>query len=61
MDKIIYAHKKGENGELEKLNELLENGWKVIQMSIAQEQETYGCYVWIRKDDEPSKEFREVL
>jgi hypothetical protein len=52
MDKIIYVHKKGDDGELKKLNELLENGWKVIQMSAVSENETYGCYIWIKKDDE---------
>ena len=55
MDKIIYVHRKGEQGELKELNELLENGWKAIQMSTVSEQDSYGCYVWIRKDDNPTK------
>ena len=52
MDKFIYVHKKGEQGELERLNELLENGWRVMQMSAVSEAETYGCYVWIREQDD---------
>ena len=55
MDKIIYVHRKGDQGELKELNEMLENGWKVVQMSAVSEQETYGCYVWIKKDDSHPK------
>ena len=48
MDKIIFLRK---DQGLDKLNDLLSTGWKVIQMSISSENNSVGCYVWIRKDD----------
>jgi hypothetical protein len=47
MDKIVFLRK---DQGLDKLNELLLKEWKVIQMSISSENDSVGCYVWIRKD-----------
>ena len=45
MDKIVFLRK---DSGVDRLNELLENGWKVIQMTVSSENESTGCYVWIR-------------
>ena len=49
MDKIIFLRK---DNELSNLNNLLSVGWKVVQMSVTAENESPGCYVWIKKDED---------
>jgi len=51
MDKIIYLP-QGTGTAMNNLNELLENGWTVVQMSTASENEAAGCFIWIRKNND---------
>jgi hypothetical protein len=49
VDKIVYLL-QGTGTELDNLNALLEDGWKVVQMSVTMEEECAGCFFWIRKE-----------
>ena len=51
MDKIVYLP-QGTGTALDNLNQLLENGWHVVQMSVASENECTGCFVWIRSGED---------
>ena len=51
MDRIVYLV-QGTGASLDNLNELLENGWKVVQMSVISENEAAGCFFWIRKEND---------
>ncbi len=50
MDKIVFLP-QGTGTALDTLNEMLANGWKVIQMQSGASQEDVCCFVWIQKEE----------
>ena len=47
MEKIIYLN-EGSGSNWDKLNEMLSDGWKIVQIKTSKG----GCFVWIKKVNE---------
>ena len=51
MDKVVYVT-MGTGTALDNLNELLANGWEIMQMEPVEADDCAGCFFWIRNEDE---------